>query len=88
MSTTELVPIRLDIAIDEQRYQDTFCWSSCESPEAAETFAASLCEENNLPQAAVPAIVSAIRQQVDACVTCDGAAGGDSLPPERNEIVK
>ena len=83
MFDNELVPIRLDVAIDNQRFQDTFCWDSRGSAQAAEAFA-----ENKLPRAVVPTIVSAINQQVAACRSANDAAGADELNEERNEIIK
>jgi len=81
----EVVPIRLDIALYQQRFQDTFCWHSSASPEAAESFATTLCQENSLPLAIVPAILSAIQQQVEVYTS-----SGDQVlrEAERNEIVK
>ncbi|DBA76478.1 TPA: SWI SNF, matrix associated, actin dependent regulator of chromatin, subfamily b, member 1, variant 2 [Trebouxia sp. C0005] len=85
MPLDEVVPIRLDIALDHQRFQDTFCWHSSASPEAAESFATTLCQENSLPLAVVPAILSAIQQQVETCTNSDEQA---LRTAERNEIVK
>ena len=88
MFDNELVPIRLDVAIDHQRFQDTFCWDSRGSAQAAEAFAENLCHENKLPRAVVPTIVSTINQQVAACKSSNEAAGADELTEERNEIIK
>lgn len=88
MPADAIVPIRLDIVVDQQRFQDTFCWHSSETPEAAESFATTLCHENGLPSAVVPAILSAIQQQVEACASCHDAASSDAQPAERNEIIK
>jgi len=85
MPMDEVVPIRLDIALDQQRFQDTFCWHSSASPEAAESFATTLCQENSLPLAVIPAILSAIQQQVETCTSSDDQA---PRAAERNEIVK
>ncbi len=85
MPMDEVVPIRLDIALDQQRFQDTFCWHSSASPEAAESFATTLCQENNLPLAIVPAVLSAIQQQVDTYTSSGDQAVREA---ERNEIVK
>lgn len=88
MSISELVPIRLDIAVDDQQFQDTFCWNSSESQEAVQSFATTLCQENNLPHAVIPAIINGISQQVEACRSCGGAAGPEMAPEERNEVIK
>jgi hypothetical protein len=85
MPMDEVVPIRLDVALDQQRFQDTFCWHSSASPEAAESFATALCSENSLPLVVVPAILSAIQQQVETCTSCGDQALREA---ERNEIVK
>ena len=87
MPADAIVPIRLDIAVDQQRFQDTFCWHSSETPEA-ETFATTLCQDNGLRSAVVPAILSAIQQQGEACASCHDAASSDAQPAERGEIMK
>lgn len=87
MMSGEIVPIRLDIAVGQQRFQDTFCWSSAETQEGAESFASALCRDNALPQATVPSIVSAIKQQVAAVGDCS-AASIDGRQNERNEIIR
>ena len=87
MAVGEIVPIRLDIAVGQQEFQDTFCWSTAETHKAAESFAAALCRDNRLPQAAVPTIVSAIEQQVNAARECSPATS-DEPQAERNEIIR
>ena len=87
MAAGEVVPIRIDIAVGQQTFQDTFCWSTAETHEAAESFAAALCRDNNLPQAAVPTIASAITQQVNAVQQCSPATS-DEPQAERNEIIR
>lgn len=87
MPAGEVVPIRLDIAVGQQQFQDTFCWSTAETDQAAESFAAALCRDNHLPQASVPTIVSAIRQQVNAVQECSPATS-DEPQAERNEIIR
>lgn len=87
MAVGEVVPIRLDIAVGQHQFRDTFCWSTAETHEAAESFAATLCRDNHLPQAAVPTIVSAIKQQVSAVRECSPATS-DEPQAERNEIIR
>lgn len=88
MTAEEVVPVRLDVAIGQQQhYQDTFCWSTTATQEAAESFAVALCRDNQLPQAVAPAIVSAIQQQVNAVKGCSPATTDESQA-ERNEIIK
>ena len=88
MRCNDLGPIRLDIAFENQRFQDTFCWDPCESMQAAEQFAEHLCQDNDLPRALVPAIVTAIRQQAEACRDAHEAHDTDDPLEERNEIVR
>lgn len=87
MAEGETVPIRIDIAVGQQQFQDTFCWSTAETHEAAESFAAALCRDNHLPQAAVPTVVSAIKQQVTAVRECSPATSNERQA-ERNEIIR
>lgn len=87
MTLGEIVPIRLDITVGQQQFQDTFCWSTAETHEAAESFAAALCRDNSLPQAAVPSIASAIKQQVSYIEECSPATS-DGSQAERNEIIR
>ena len=88
MEFDESVPIRLEIAIgQQQQYQDTFCWSGAASREAAESFAAELCRDNQLPHAAIPAIVSAIQQQVNVARSHTPAVSHEAQA-ERNEVIK
>ncbi|KAL3142411.1 SWI SNF, matrix associated, actin dependent regulator of chromatin, subfamily b, member 1 [Trebouxia sp. C0009 RCD-2024] len=87
MTSGDLVPIRLDIAVGQQRFQDTFCWSTAETQEGAENFAAALCRDNSLPQATVPSIVSAIKQQVASVGDCSPVSI-DGRQNERNEIIR
>ena len=87
MTSGEVVPVRLDITVGQQQFQDTFCWSTTETQEAAESFAAALCLDNQLPQAAVPTIVSAIKQQVNAVRECS-LATHDEPQAERNEMIR
>ena len=85
MTPEEVVPVRLDVAVGQQRhYQDTFCWSTAATQEAAESFAMNVCRDNQLPQTVVPAIVSAIQQQVNVVKGCSPAAS----QTERNETIK
>uniref|UniRef100_A0A672J2K4 SWI/SNF-related matrix-associated actin-dependent regulator of chromatin subfamily B member 1 n=1 Tax=Salarias fasciatus TaxID=181472 RepID=A0A672J2K4_SALFA len=61
-----LVPIRLDMEIDGQKLLDCCCWKLM----TPEMFAEILCDDLDLnPLAFVPAIASAIRQQIESYPT-------------------
>ena len=87
MGIEQLVPIRLDISLGQQQYQDTFCWSSEATQEEAQSFAATLCQDNQLPSASVPAIVYAIQQQVSSAQNCV-ASSSSEVQSERVEIIR
>ncbi|KAG5454875.1 SWI SNF, matrix associated, actin dependent regulator of chromatin, sub b, member 1 [Clonorchis sinensis] len=62
-----LVPIRLDIECDGVKLRDCFTWNRNEQLITPEQFAEVLCDDLDInPITFVPAIVSAIKQQVDA----------------------
>ncbi|XP_069977211.1 SWI/SNF-related matrix-associated actin-dependent regulator of chromatin subfamily B member 1-A isoform X1 [Penaeus vannamei] len=62
----ELVPIRLDMEIEGQKLRDTFTWNRNEMLISPEQFAELLCDDLDLnPLMFVPAISTAIKQQVD-----------------------
>ncbi|XP_078087575.1 SWI/SNF-related matrix-associated actin-dependent regulator of chromatin subfamily B member 1-like isoform X2 [Mustelus asterias] len=62
-----LVPIRLDMEIDGQKLRDTFTWNMNEKLISPEMFAEILCDDLDLnPLNFVPAVASAIRQQVES----------------------
>ena len=65
-----LVPIRLDMELEGQKLRDTFTWNKNESIISPEQFAEILCDDLDLnPVPFVPAISSAIRQQIEAYAT-------------------
>ncbi|KAG9069740.1 Chromatin structure remodeling complex protein sfh1 [Linnemannia hyalina] len=60
-----LVPIRLDIDMDEIRLRDTFTWNVNEQLMTPEKFAEILCEDLELNQAKfVPEIAQSLRNQI------------------------
>lgn len=60
-----LVPIRLDIDMDEIRLRDTFTWNVNEQLMTPEKFAEILCEDLDLNQAKfVPEIAQSLRNQI------------------------
>uniref|UniRef100_A0A672R6G0 SWI/SNF Subunit INI1 DNA binding domain-containing protein n=1 Tax=Sinocyclocheilus grahami TaxID=75366 RepID=A0A672R6G0_SINGR len=65
-----LVPIRLDMEIDGQKLRDAFTWNMNEKLMTPEMFAEILCDDLDLsPLTFVPAIASAIRQQIESYST-------------------
>jgi SWI/SNF-related matrix-associated actin-dependent regulator of chromatin subfamily B member 1 len=65
-----LVPIRLDMELEGQKLRDTFTWNKNESIISPEQFAEILCDDLDLnPVPFVPAISTAIRQQIEAYVS-------------------
>ncbi|KAF7234864.1 hypothetical protein EG68_10300 [Paragonimus skrjabini miyazakii] len=71
-----LVPIRLDIECDGVKLRDCFTWNRNEQLITPEQMAEVLCDDLDLnPITFVPAIVSAIKQQVEAHPTEDMLAG-------------
>ncbi|CAG9807828.1 unnamed protein product [Chironomus riparius] len=65
-----LVPIRLDMELEGQKLRDTFTWNKHESMISPEQFAEILCDDLDLnPVPFVPAISTAIRQQIEAYPT-------------------
>ncbi|KAE8291753.1 SWI/SNF-related matrix-associated actin-dependent regulator of chromatin subfamily B member 1 [Larimichthys crocea] len=65
-----LVPIRLDMEIEGQKLRDAFTWNMNEKLMTPEMFAEILCDDLDLnPLAFVPAIASAIRQQIESYPT-------------------
>ncbi|KAL6114914.1 SWI/SNF-related matrix-associated actin-dependent regulator of chromatin subfamily B member 1 isoform 3-T3 [Spinachia spinachia] len=74
-----LVPIRLDMEIEGQKLRDAFTWNMNEKLMTPEMFAEILCDDLDLnPLAFVPAIASAIRQQIESYPT-------DSLLEEQTD---
>ncbi|XP_018610731.1 SWI/SNF-related matrix-associated actin-dependent regulator of chromatin subfamily B member 1-A-like isoform X1 [Scleropages formosus] len=62
-----LVPIRLDMEIDGQKLRDAFTWNMNEKLITPEMFAEIFCDDLDLnPLTFVPAIASAIRQQIES----------------------
>lgn len=60
-----LVPIRLDIDMDEIRLRDTFTWNVNEQLMTPEKFAEILCDDLDLNQAKfVPEIAQSLRNQI------------------------
>ncbi|KAG9335360.1 hypothetical protein JZ751_005282 [Albula glossodonta] len=65
-----LVPVRLDMEIDGQKLRDAFTWNMNEKLMTPEMFAEILCDDLDLnPLTFVPAIASAIRQQIESYPT-------------------
>lgn len=65
-----LVPIRLDMELEGQKLRDTFTWNKNECMISPEQFAEVLCDDLDLnPLTFIPAISSAIRQQIEAFPT-------------------
>uniref|UniRef100_A0A672SF21 SWI/SNF related, matrix associated, actin dependent regulator of chromatin, subfamily b, member 1b n=1 Tax=Sinocyclocheilus grahami TaxID=75366 RepID=A0A672SF21_SINGR len=65
-----LVPIRLDMEIDGQKLRDAFTWNMNEKLMTPEMFAEILSDDLDLnPLTFVPAIASAIRQQIESYPT-------------------
>ncbi|KAG8146489.1 hypothetical protein E2320_012809, partial [Naja naja] len=65
-----LVPIRLDMEIDGQKLRDAFTWNMNEKLMTPEMFSEILCDDLDLnPLTFVPAIASAIRQQIESYPT-------------------
>lgn len=61
-----LVPIRLDMELEGQKLRDTFTWNKNESMITPEQYAEVLCDDLDLnPVPFVPAIATAIRQQIE-----------------------
>nr|XP_023696470.1 SWI/SNF-related matrix-associated actin-dependent regulator of chromatin subfamily B member 1 isoform X3 [Paramormyrops kingsleyae] len=70
MQPEVLVPIRLDMEIDGQKLRDAFTWNMNEKLITPEMFAEILCDDLDLnPLTFVPAIASAIRQQIESYPT-------------------
>jgi len=66
----ELIPIRLDMEIEGQKLRDCFTWNKNEQLISPEQFAELMCDDMDLnPLHFVPAISSAIRQQIEAFPT-------------------
>ncbi|XP_067935696.1 SWI/SNF-related matrix-associated actin-dependent regulator of chromatin subfamily B member 1-like [Watersipora subatra] len=68
----DLVPIRLDMEFDGQKLRDCFVWNRNEQLITTEQFAEILCEDLDInPITFIPAISSAMRQQIDATAPSD-----------------
>jgi SWI/SNF-related matrix-associated actin-dependent regulator of chromatin subfamily B protein 1 len=66
----QLVPIRLDIEVEGQKLRDCFTWNKNEQLITPEMFAEVLCEDLDLPPVTfIPAIASAMKQQIEAFPT-------------------
>ena len=64
---TELVPIRLDMELDNMKLRDTFCINKNEKLITPEMIAEVLCEDLDLPvNTFLPAIAQSIHQQIEA----------------------
>ncbi|XP_061361567.1 chromatin structure-remodeling complex protein BSH isoform X2 [Gastrolobium bilobum] len=65
MPTAEnLVPIRLDIEIDGQRYKDAFTWNPCDPDSEVVVFAKRTVKDLKLPPAFVTQIAQSIQSQL------------------------
>lgn len=65
MPTSEnLVPIRLDIEIDEQRFKDAFTWNPSDPDSEVVVFAKRTTKDLKLPPAFVTQIASSIQSQL------------------------
>ncbi|CAJ0586376.1 unnamed protein product, partial [Mesorhabditis spiculigera] len=73
----ELVPIRLDMEIDQIKLRDTFCFNRRETIITPDVIAEQICDDLDLPAGNFQsAITSAIYQQLEAaeCIPLDTAA--------------
>lgn len=61
-----LIPIRLDVTVDNRRIQDTFSWNALETIVTPHAFAAMLIADLNLPSSAHAPIVEQINEQIAA----------------------
>lgn len=64
----DLVPIHIDVTVDNHRVQDTFSWNVEERSITPQSFATMLAADLGLPQAMVPEIVDQISEQIAAHV--------------------
>lgn len=61
----DLVPVKLDIKLANQRLLDYFCWPTCED-DCIEPFVEQLCRERHLPLAVFKdRAVDEVRKQVE-----------------------
>ncbi|KAJ3051257.1 hypothetical protein HK097_007755 [Rhizophlyctis rosea] len=82
-----LVPIRLDLTIDDVKLRDAFTWNLNETLLTPEKFATLLAEDFDSPLAPqfIPLIASAIREQVAAYA---GASDDDGAPEATEEAFE
>lgn len=60
-----LVPVRLEMEHDHQRFSDTFMWNCSDTVVTPELFAQTICDDFKLPAGQfVPKIVAAIKERV------------------------
>ncbi|KAI1715381.1 SNF5 / SMARCB1 / INI1 domain-containing protein [Ditylenchus destructor] len=63
----ELVPIRLDMELDNIKLRDTFCYNKNEKSVTPEMIAEVICEDLDLPISTfLPAIAQSMHQQIEA----------------------
>lgn len=73
MPTAEnLIPIRIDVEAEGQRYKDAFTWNANDPDSEISVFAKRTVKDLNLPIAFVPHIVQAIQAQVSEFHSYEG----------------
>lgn len=68
VSPDPLIPIRLDLTLDNHRVQESFSWNAAESHITPHTFAALLLNDLNLPDLHRNQVAEAIQEQITAFV--------------------
>lgn len=80
-----LIPIRVDVTVDNHRVQDTFSWNPFEKQVTPQIFAAMLATDLNLPAAVQAPIVEQMTEQIAAAHS--SAPLAHMVLPESRHVV-
>ncbi len=85
-----IVPVILDLKLDEQVVKDQFCWDATSNDEAVEAFCTIFCAEARLQAAFHSKVKESIMQQVAAFLAEDdqSSRGPRSSNAERIEQLR
>lgn len=64
--TETLIPIKLDVSVENHRIQETFSWNPNEKHVTPKAFAAILCSDLGLPLSAQELIIEQMNEQISA----------------------
>lgn len=88
MPSDTLIPIRLDVTVDNHRIQETFSWNPLEKQVSPQAFAIMLAADLNLPSMVHEPIVEQITEQIAAhTMPTNPFPSNTTAPQESRHIV-